>query len=246
MTPKLSIIVPVYNEEVTLKMMMDRIVVALPEAHIIYVDDGSKDSSLSILKKHARPEDIVLTKENGGKGSAVRLGIEHATGTYTAIQDADLEYDPAEIKTMLREAKKYPHTVIFGSRFLQTNPNIYKRYLLGNKLVSWLVSVLFHARITDAYTCYKLFETQKLKQFPLTANGFELEAELSAYPLKNNITIREIPISYNPRTLAEGKKIRCQDAIKGLWTLLRIRFTAQKVESKILSKYENIHDDRLG
>jgi glycosyltransferase involved in cell wall biosynthesis len=221
--PTLSILVPVYNEERTIGTVMNLLARTCPDAEVIYVDDGSKDGSLAIMKNNARPQDTVLTKENGGKGSAIRMGLSKASGTFTVIQDADTEYDPSEIALLLEEAKKSPNVAVFGSRFLRENPNIYKRYLFGNKLITGLVNILFGSRLTDSYTCYKLFPTELMRSFPLTARGFELEAELCAYPLMRKISIREIPISYRPRSLEEGKKIRPADAWKGFKTLLRIR-----------------------
>lgn len=195
----------------------------LPDAQIIYIDDGSRDASLSILHAHTRPQDIVLTKENGGKGSAIRLGIEKATGEYCVIQDADLEYDPREIHQLFTTAQAHPGCAVFGSRFLRKNPNIYPLYLLGNKVLTTTLNLLFWSSLTDAYTCYKLFPTHLLRTFPLRAYGFELEAELTAYPLRFGARIIECPISYQPRTFEEGKKINWKDAVRGIMTFLRIR-----------------------
>ncbi len=221
---KLTIIVPVYNEGRTVKEIMDALNERCGDAQIIYVDDGSKDDSLSILKAHARSQDMVLTKPNGGKGSAIREGLTKADGDYTVIQDADLEYDPSEIAVLLREAEAHPGSAIFGSRFLRENPTIYRRFLWGNKVLSGVLSVLFFARITDSYTCYKLLPTPLFRSLNLTSRGFELEAEISAKCLKRGIPIRELPISYKPRTLAEGKKIRFSDAWKGVMKMWKIRW----------------------
>lgn len=223
MQQSLSIIVPVYNEGKTVSGIMEALNRLWPDAQIIYVDDGSKDDSLAVLRAHAKPTDCILTKPNGGKGSAIRLGLEQATGTYTVIQDADLEYDPAEIRLLLDHAIAHPGTVIFGSRFLQKNPNIYKRFLLGNKAMSFALNFLFFSRITDSYTCYKLLPTELFRSLNLTARGFELEAEIAAKTLLRGVTILEVPISYKPRTIEEGKKIRFSDAWKGVRTMLRIR-----------------------
>ncbi len=222
--PTLSILVPIYNEERTLKRVMDALVSALPDSQIVYIDDGSQDESLRVLKATARSQDIVLTKENGGKGSAIRLGIREALGEYIVIQDADLEYDPTEIKILLASAQKTPGIIVFGSRFLQPNPNIYLTYLLGNKTLTMILNLLFGGQLTDSYTCYKLFPTDVLRSLPLQANGFELEAELAALPLKLKHRIIEEPISYHPRTFSEGKKINWRDAVRGIVTMLRIRF----------------------
>lgn len=223
----LSIIVPVYNEERTVTRIMDALKVECPNAQIIYIDDGSKDGSLALLQQHARPQDKVLHKPNGGKGSAIRFGLEHATGIFTTIQDADLEYHPRQIPVLLKEAERLGGTSsVFGSRFLQKNPNLYKRYLLGNKVVTLVLNILFSSRLTDSYTCRKLLPTTLLKSFNLTSHGFEIEAEICAKCLKRGIPIVELPIEYQPRSIEEGKKIHWKDAVKGIATMIAIRFSS--------------------
>ncbi len=225
MAQDLSIIVPVYNEERTLVTIMDAISTACPDAQLIYVDDGSKDTSLTILKEHARTTDIVLTKPNGGKGSAIRMGLDHATGTYTVIQDADLEYDPKEILLLLERAKAEPGTIVFGSRFFHgKTPHIYWRFLMGNKTMTMIMNILFLSRLTDTYTCYKLLPTDIFKSLDLQSRGFELEAEITARSLKRGKKIVEVPISYHPRSIEEGKKINWKDAVKGALMMLKVRF----------------------
>ena len=223
MPPDLTILVPVYNEERTLQTIMRRIAETNPEAQIIYIDDGSRDRSLALLEEHKRPTDLVLTKQNGGKGSAIRLGLEASRGTYTIIQDADLEYDPAEIRLLVAEAKAHPGSAVFGSRFLRPNPNIYRRFLLGNKTLTALMNLLFFSRLTDTYTCYKLLPTDLFRSLRLRSSGFELEAEICGKCLKTHIPIRELPISYHPRTIAEGKKINLKDAWKGVVMMVKVR-----------------------
>ncbi len=220
----LHVIVPVYNEEKTLLNVMKKLEKTLPNANIIYVNDGSNDASLEILQKNARPQDIVLTKENGGKGSALRLGIASATAEYCVIQDADLEYNPEDIVLLLEKAEANLGSIIFGSRFLKTNPTMYPLFLLGNKILTWFLNMLFWSNISDSYTCYKLFPTKILQSIPLQGDGFEIEAELCAYPLKLKKKIIEIPITYAPRSFEEGKKIRAKDALKGILTMIKIRF----------------------
>ena len=223
MAPSLSIIVPFYNEAATLAKMMKRIAAVLPEAQVVYVDDGSRDASLSIAKQMARTQDIVLTQANGGKGSAVRYGLTRANGAYTVIQDADGEYDPADIRLLLETAEKHPGCAVFGSRFLRKNPVMYFRFYAGNKVLSAWMSLLFWKRVTDSYTCYKLFPTELFRSLDLRSNGFAMEAELCAKCLRRGIRILEEPIAYAPRTIVEGKKIRLQDAWKGFWTMLLVR-----------------------
>lgn len=225
MSSSLSIIVPIYNEERTLITVMQAITKSCPDAQIIYVNDGSKDNSLAILRANARPTDIVLTKPNGGKGSAIRLGLTRATHDFTVIQDADLEYEPSQIQDLLNVAASHSQPcAVFGSRFLQQNPNIYKRFLYGNKFMTGCLNLLFGGNLTDSYTCYKLLPTNVFRSLSLTANGFELEAEIAALCLLKKIPIKEIPIRYTPRTIQEGKKINWKDAVKGLLTMLQLRF----------------------
>lgn len=223
MSKNLTIIVPVYNEERTLVSIMNALHAKCADAEIIYVDDGSKDTSLAILQKHARSGDSVLHKSNGGKGSAIRKGLDQASGTYTVIQDADLEYDPSEIKLLVDAALAHPGSAVFGSRFLRPNPNIYKLFLMGNKVLTGILNILFFSRLTDSYTCYKLLPTELFRSLDLHARGFELEAEICAKCLKRGISIIEIPISYHPRTIEEGKKIGWKDAWKGLKMMVKLR-----------------------
>lgn len=221
--PSLNVLVPVYNEARTLERVMDALTVALPESRIIYVNDGSTDGTKDILDQKKRPQDTVIHQENGGKGSAIRTAIARADADCCVIQDADLEYDPAEIKDLLKAAGS-GNGIVFGSRFLRPNANIYPLYLLGNKTLTFILNCLFCGRLTDSYTCYKLFPTKVLQSLPLKADGFELEAELAALPLKMGYRVTEVPVSYHPRTFEEGKKIGARDAVKGILTMLRIRF----------------------
>ena len=224
MPATLTILVPVYNERTTLAAVMAIVSGTLPDAQIVYVDDGSTDGSAKILDADARPQDIVLHQKNGGKGSAIRAGLAKATGAYTVIQDADVEYDPKDIRLLLDCAMHCPGSAVFGSRFLQPNPNIYRRYLWGNKVLTLILNILYGANITDSYTCYKLLPTPLFQALDLTANGFELEAEICAKCLLKGIPIEEVPISYHPRTLEEGKKIGWKDAWKGLKMMVRLRW----------------------
>ncbi len=223
--PELSIIVPVYNEAATLRTIMTALMQTCPEAQIIYVDDGSGDGSLKILQAMARPTDLVVEGSHGGKGSAIRMGLTCAIGKYAVIQDADLEYDPREIQLLLDAAKAHPQSAVFGSRFFQgKTPHIYWRFLMGNKVITGWLNLLFDCKLTDSYTCYKLLPTDIFKHLKLTSTGFELEAEIASRCLKTGIKVIEVPISYRPRSIEQGKKIRATDALKGAWMMLKVKY----------------------
>ncbi len=229
----LSIIVPVYNEERTVFNVLERLA-ALEhpgwEKDIIVVDDGSTDGSPREIARAASalhiPSLTMLAHEkNAGKGAAVRTGIAAAKGDYIVIQDADLEYDPSEIAALLREAVEHNAPVVYGSREIAPERRGYPHYVWGVRLLTFAANLLFGARLTDIYTCYKLCHSSVLKPLQLTSRGFEFEAEVTAKLLRAGIPIREIPIRYHPRTFAEGKKIKIKDGFIGLHTLLKIKIT---------------------
>lgn len=226
--PALSILVPVYNEAHTIASVMEAIVAACPDAQVVYVDDGSSDGSLAILQANARPEDLVIAAAHGGKGSAIREGLKHVSGTFTVIQDADLEYDPKEIRLLLERARSQPGSAVFGSRFLRNNPNIYKRFLMGNKVLTFAMNTLFRSHLTDSYTCYKMLPSSIFRSLGLASNGFELEAEICGKCLRRGIPVFEVPISYKPRTIEEGKKIKWTDAVRGLAMMVAVRMEKRR------------------
>lgn len=214
----LSIIIPVFNESETICEVMTALQEHCSDAQHIYIDDGSLDDSLSKIRQHARSQDSVLTQKNGGKGSAIRAGLALATGKYTVIQDADTEYHPVQIQRLYEAAVATPKNCIFGSRFLSWNPSTHWRFRAGNIVLTSVANLLFGSHITDSYTCYKLLPTDLFRDLQLDSRGFELEAEITGKCLRRGIPIIEIPITYKPRSVAQGKKIRWQDA----WTGLRI------------------------
>ena len=230
----LSIIIPVYNEEKTILKLLEKVlkVDLKVRKEIIIVDDGSKDNSRRIIKnyideheyKHENVSFIFYPKKNGGKGSVVRKGIEIATGDLIIIQDADLEYDPEDYKRLIKPILEGKEKVIYGSRFLNKHKPVYKIYFLGNKFLTLLTKILYNSKITDMETCYKLFRSDVIKNINLKANHFDIEPEVTAKILKTKTRIREIPISYKPRTVEEGKKINWKDGVKAIWTLIYWRF----------------------
>lgn len=229
----LSVIVPVYNEQNTILKLLDKLVSApaLQEYSLqfVVVDDGSADNTAALLKSSRfirDPRFVWLYHEkNLGKGAAIRTGLKAAQGTYTVIQDGDLEYNPDDIAKLLAYAKAGSLPVVYGSRNL--NPATPKGGLLfywGGRLLTSITNLLFKQKITDEPTCYKLFFTKFLKSLPLTCTGFEFCPEVTALAARQGIKIQELPISYHPRGVEEGKKINWMDWFVAVWTLLRLRF----------------------
>ncbi|MDD5627327.1 MAG: glycosyltransferase family 2 protein [Patescibacteria group bacterium] len=224
---KLSIIIPVFNEENTIAKILEKVQQASSlnyEKEIIIIDDGSSDRTLTILKtlKNQLPLRLIHHSKNLGKGRAIRTALNKAEGSLILIQDADLEYDPEDYKVLLRSRNK-DTPVVYGSRNLKPKQEGYLCCSLGVQILTGITNLLFRAKLTDIYTCYKLLPLTLARSLNLRTNGFEIEAEITAKILKRGIKIKEIPIHYYPRTFAQGKKIRFQDGLKGLWTILKCR-----------------------
>jgi len=226
-TPLLSVIVPVYNEAETVAELLGRVLAVELPMQVIVVDDGSTDGSRDIVARFAaeHPEiEHVCHEANSGKGAAVHTGIAHARGRWTIIQDADLEYDPAEFPRLIAAAEERGVRVVYGSRIRGSRSKSYHRYYWGGRLVSLVASILYGQWITDEATCYKLFDTALLQSLPLRENGFGFCAEATAMVCRLGERIVEAPISYHPRSMEEGKKIRWIDGLGAVWILLRQRF----------------------
>lgn len=224
---KLSVIIPTYNEGETLEELLCRVVATGLAHQIVVVDDGSTDGSEEIVTRFAErhPQvELIRHETNRGKGAAVRTGIARARGEYTIVQDADLEYDPADIAKLLAVAQEQGARVVYGSRILGGKARSSQRYYWGGRLVSLAASLLYGQRITDEPTCYKLFKTPLLKSLPLREDGFGFCAEATAMVCRLGERIVEVPISYQPRSMAEGKKIRWTDGLRAIWLLLKHRF----------------------
>lgn len=229
---KLSIVIPVFNEEKTISEILKRVIeVKIPhvEKQIIVVNDGSTDATLSEIRNFK----IINHEKNMGKGAAVRTGIKDATGEYIIIQDADLEYNPKDIGKLVKPVLDGISRVVYGTR-LKRLPSFSKdertpRFLLhyiGNKFLSLLTSILYGQWITDMETCYKLFPKKAVEKMKLNARGFEFEPEITAKLLKNGYKIYEVPISTKPRGYNEGKKLNTfKDGAIALWTLFKYRFS---------------------
>lgn len=232
---KLSIIIPVYNEEQTISTILEKVTtVNLPcEKEIIIINDASTDNTDNNIKKwiNKRKQKIRIKAinhtRNRGKGAAIQNGIKVASGDYTLIQDADLEYDPYEIIKLLQpviKKSKQQDIVIYGSRFKTNNISISPMYLLGNKFLTFVTNMLYGVKLTDMETGYKLIPTSFLKGANIQSNHFNLEPEITAKLIKKGMKIIEVPISYKGRTHLAGKKITPLDAYEAIKALVYFRF----------------------
>jgi glycosyltransferase involved in cell wall biosynthesis len=224
---KLSVIIPVYNEEATIDEVIDKVrTVEIPtEIEIIVVDDGSTDSTTEILER--RQEDVTFlhfSRINFGKGAAIRVGLTYVSGDIVIIQDGDLELDPDEYKLLLKPILAGEADVVYGSRFLKPNANIPRHTVLANKFLTWFTNLLYSSQLTDMETAYKAFRAEVIKGIELKCHRFEFEPEVTARLLLAGCQIKEVPISYNPRTAEEGKKINWRDGVTAISTLLKYRF----------------------
>lgn len=227
---RISIIIPVYNEVNILAEVLARVIAApLPpgcEKEIIVVDDGSTDGTSQILAQYS---DLVLVHHsmvNFGKGAATRIGIAKATGEIILVQDGDLEYDPRDYIKVLTPLVSGEATVVYGSRFLGQFEGMKLANWVANRLLTFTANVLYSANLTDEATAYKAFRTSAIRQVRLRSMRFEFCPEVTAKMRRAGHRIHEVPISYNPRGILEGKKIRWQDGFHAIWTLFRYRFGA--------------------
>ena len=221
-----TIVIPVYNELSTVARVVSR-VAALPlEKEILIVDDCSTDGTVEVLKKLEDIEGItlVLKSENEGKGAALRTGFDHAKGDIIVIQDADLEYDPLEIPRLLDPILQERADVVYGSRFLENTQSTSRIHRLGNGLLTKLSNLFSGLKLTDMETCYKAFRRDVLDSVELNQNRFGVEPEITAKLARRGYRFVEVPITYQPRSYAEGKKIGIKDLFKAFWCIGRYGF----------------------
>lgn len=244
--PVLSVIIPAFNEEKTITSVLNKIIeTEHPEVfkEIIVVDDGSTDQTLKLAeawRKEHLVSDLfsckIFTRQNAGKGAAVRDGIRTCTGDVVIIQDADLEYDPADYRACYMPILSGAQKVVYGSRRLKKNAASYKRYYLGGVLVTIATNIIYGSNLTDEPTCYKTFDGELIRSLPFIGNRFDWEPEVTAKLIKLGFKIHEVPISYYPRKFDEGKKIGFYDGIEAILTLMKWRFKKVQLQTAFRPK----------
>jgi len=229
--PKLSIVIPVYNEKGTILEILAKVKqadIGSAEKEIIIVDDFSTDGTREILTALDSQYKIIYHEKNRGKGMALRTGFKYATGDWAVVQDADLEYDPNDFKQMIEKISAPGVDVVYGSRRL--NHNYFNGrhsghiFAVGGIFLTWLTNLLYGIKITDEPTCYKMFKIDLLKSIDLKCERFEFCPEATAKIAKQGIKIHEVPIKYYPRHKSEGKKINWRDGVEAICTLIKYRF----------------------
>lgn len=235
---KLSVVMPVYNEEATLRYMVERVLEMTPiDTELICVDDGSRDRSRQILDELRREHPslrVLLHERNTGKGAAIRTGIQAATGDFVVIQDADLEYDPVEYPNLLEPLIQGKADVVYGSRFLSGRPHrvLYFWHSVGNRVLTLLSNALTDINLSDMETCYKAFRREVIQSIPTHENRFGFEPEITVKIAKRGLRIYEVGISYWGRTYEEGKKIGWKDGVRALWVLLKYSIKEPRVSPR--------------
>lgn len=230
---ELSILMPVFNERATVGAAIDALLeTELPVEgfELIVVDDGSSDGTAQLLRDRSLPEQVTLLahERNQGKGAALRTALERARGTWTTVFDADLEYDPASLATVLRPLLEGNAQAVFGTRAFDAHSAYSFWYVVGNKAVTFVANLLYNCWLSDIMTCHKAMRTDLLRSLALREDGFAVEPEIAARLLRGGVRIYEVPIVYRARSREEGKKLTALDGARVLRTLLRCRLSRRR------------------
>ena len=225
---KLSVLIPVYNEEPTIDELLAAVLAVEIDKEIIVVDDCSTDGTSARLAQWADKINLLCHPVNRGKGAAVRTALAAATGDAVVIQDADLEYDPQDYAALMAPIESGKAKVVYGARDLMGQKTLMR---LGNQFMTTATNLLYNVRLQDVETCYKVMAREVVERLDLDSEGFELETELTAQVIKLGYEIVEVPISYHPR-YGEDKKLTPLDGIPTLWQLVRYRFRPLKSKGK--------------
>jgi len=220
--PKLSIIMPVYNEINTIEKIIKLVKEEPHDKEIIIVDDNSTDGTIEFLKKIDDPTiKVIFNETNKGKGFCLRRAIDAASGDITIIQDADLEYYPDEYGILVEKIEQGKADAVFGTRFMGAHRAFYFHHFVGNQILNFIANILLNAYLTDLMTCYKAFKTDVVKKLTLRANRFGIEPEITAELFRRRYRVYEVPISYDGRSYEDGKKIRWSDFFSCVFWLIR-------------------------
>lgn len=228
--PRLSVVMPVYNERRTIAEVVERVRAVPIELELVAVDDGSTDGSTEILRrlgKEGKIDQVLVHEQNQGKGSALSTGFRAASGEIVIIQDADLEYDPSEYPDLIAPILEGKADVVYGSRFMGEGPHrvLYFWHYVGNRFLTLLSNMVTNLNLSDMETCYKCFRREVLEGITVEERAFGVEPELTAKVALGGWRVYEVGISYAGRTYAEGKKITWRDGFVALWVLIKYRFT---------------------
>ncbi len=241
---KLSIVVPVYNEETILKKVLQRLLaVKFPiDVEYILIDDCSTDNSWKIIKNVAVKTDVKCfsLQKNQGKGAALKKGFSMAEGAIIAVHDADFEYDPIDLVKLIQPILDNQADIVYGSRFKRNSPQVHQTFhYLGNRLLTFLSNLFSGLYLSDMETCYKVFRSEILLALPLDSSRFGFEPEVTAKIAKLNVRVHEYPISYNPRNYVQGKKIGSKDGLAAIWFIIKYNITKlpKTAYEKLSEKY---------